>query len=46
MAVLVGPRYNWKTGEVKLVAEKFPNRIENKRYLIFLLENLLLEARL
>ena len=31
MAVLVGPRYNHQKGEIKLVAEKFPNRIENKR---------------
>lgn len=33
--VLLGPRYNWRKREVSLVAEKFANRIENKRLAIY-----------
>jgi len=42
---LVGPRFNSGRREVKLTSDRFPNRIENKRYLIMLLENLLIETR-
>jgi hypothetical protein len=42
---LVGSRFNSATKIVKLTSAKFPNRIENKRHLIFLLENLVQEAR-
>mmetsp|Transcript_36235 Transcript_36235/g.47788 ORF Transcript_36235/g.47788 Transcript_36235/m.47788 type:complete len:195 (+) Transcript_36235:1-585(+) len=42
---MVGPRFNEEKQELKLVCNRFYNRIENKRYLVYLLENLLLEAR-
>ena len=42
---MVGPRYQQGAHEVKLVCDRFPNRLENKKYLIYLLENLLLETR-
>eukprot|EP01038_Epipyxis_sp_PR26KG_P017463 gene17463-24158_t len=42
---MVGPRYNTGKREIKLTADKFPNRIENKRYLTILLENLVAEAK-
>lgn len=42
---MVGKRYNVGRKEVKLIAERFPNRIENKRYLILLLESLILESK-
>ncbi len=42
---LVGERYNNGKRELRLVARRFPNKIENKRYLIYQLERLLEEAR-
>lgn len=42
---LVGPRFNVGNRKVKLVCDQFQHRIENKRYLIVLLENLKLEAQ-
>jgi len=42
---MVGKRYNVGKREVKLTAERFPNRIENKRYLILLLESLIVETK-
>jgi hypothetical protein len=42
---MVGPRYQQGRHEVKLVSDRFPNRLENKKYLIYLLESLLLETR-
>ena len=42
---MVGPRYNVGKQELKLTASRFNNRIENKRYLLFILENLLLETK-
>lgn len=42
---MVGPRFNQGKRLVRLTANRFANRIENKKYLIFLLEKLLLEAR-
>ena len=42
---MVGKRYNQGRKEVKLTADRFPNRIENKRYLVVLLENLVIEAK-
>ena len=42
---MVGPRYQQGSHEVKLVSDRFPNRLENRKYLIFLLESLLLETR-
>ena len=43
---LVGPRFNRGKHEVKLTCERFPNRIENKRFLMYQLEKLLIETRL
>ena len=31
LAVLAGPRYKSETKKLVLTAEKFPNRVENKR---------------
>jgi len=42
---MVGPRYNTGKRIVKLTATRFPNRLENKKYLIYLLERLAIEAR-
>ena len=42
---MVGTRYNQGRKEIKLTSDRFPNRIENKRYLVVLLENLLTEAK-
>jgi hypothetical protein len=42
---MVGPRYNRSKKEVKLTTTRFPNRIENKKYLIYLLEDLIREAK-
>lgn len=42
---MMGLRYNTGKKEVKLTAERFPNRIENKRYLTYLLECLVTEAK-
>jgi hypothetical protein len=42
---MLGPRYNVGNQEAKLTAARFNNRVENKRYLLFLLENLLLETK-
>lgn len=42
---MVGPRYNPGGQMIKLTCEKFPNRLENRKYLIFMLEELLLEAK-
>jgi hypothetical protein len=41
---LVGPRFNTGSKKVKLICDQFQNRIENKRYLIVLIENLKIEA--
>lgn len=42
---MVGPRYNPGRREVKLTCKRFPNRIENKRFLVLTLENLVAEAK-
>ena len=42
---MVGTRYNVGKKEIKLTCERFPNRIENKRYLVLLLENLVRECK-
>lgn len=42
---MVGSRYNPAKREVKLTAERFPSRIENKRYLVVVLEKLLAETK-
>ena len=42
---MVGKRFNTGKRQIKLVTERFPNRIENKKYLIFLLETLVNESR-
>ena len=43
---MVGPRYNTSKKEVRLTSERFPNRIENKKYLINLLEKLIAESKM
>ena len=43
---MIGKRYNQGKKEVRLTTERFPNRIENKRYLVVLLENLIAETKL
>lgn len=42
---MVGPRYDANKKVLKLTANKFQNRIENKKYLTLLLEQLLAEAK-
>lgn len=42
---MVGPRFNQGKGTVRFTSERFANRIENKKHLIFQLERLLLESR-
>lgn len=42
---MVGPRFNPGKKSIRLVCDQFQNRIENKRYLIVLLESLLAETR-
>jgi hypothetical protein len=42
---MLGPRFNQGKQEIKLTSSRFPNRIENKRYLVLLLENLVSEAK-
>lgn len=42
---LVGPRFNPGNRRVALTCDQFQNRIENKRYLIVILENLKIEAK-
>lgn len=42
---LLGPRYNVGNQQFKLTCEKFQNRLENSKYIIFLLESLLADAR-
>ena len=42
---LVGQRFNTGKRQIKLVTERFPNRIENKKYLMFQLETLVNETR-
>lgn len=42
---MVGKRYNSGKREVKLITNRFPNRIENKKYLIYLLEMLKSESK-
>lgn len=44
-ARLVGPRLNVGSGELKLTCTKFPNKLENRKYIILLLENLIAEAK-
>lgn len=42
---MVGSRYNVGNRQVKLTADRFPNRIENKRYLVMLLEDLVHQTK-
>ena len=41
---MVGLRYNVGKREVRLTTDRFPNRIENKRYLTYLIECLVAET--
>jgi hypothetical protein len=45
MRCLVGSRYNVGKGEITLVSSRFMNRGHNVRYLVYLLENLVSEAK-
>jgi hypothetical protein len=42
---MIGPRLNVGNQELKLTCDIFPNRMENKKYLIVQLETLLLECK-
>ena len=42
---MVGPRYRPKTDEVQLSSEKFASRVENKRYLVDMIERLVESSR-
>ena len=42
---MVGKRYNQGRKEVTLTCDRFPNRVENKRFLVVLLENLVAESK-
>ena len=42
---MLGKRYNQGKREFRLISSRFPNRIENKKYLTLLLEKLILEAK-
>ena len=42
---MVGKRFNTGKREITLITERFPNRMENKKYLIFQLEKLIEESR-
>lgn len=42
---LLGPRLNTGNLRFKLTSEMFTNRVENCKYIMLLLENLLVEAR-
>lgn len=42
---IVGARYNPKKGVLKLSSEKFASRIENKRYLVDMIERIVSNAR-
>lgn len=42
---MVGPRYNFQTKEIRIICDRYANRIENKKYVIHLLENLVKESK-
>jgi len=42
---IVGPRYNPKKGDLQLSSEKFASRIENKRYLVDMIEKIVANSR-
>lgn len=42
---IVGSRYNPKKGDLQLSSEKFASRIENKRYLVDMIERIVASAR-
>ena len=42
---MLAKRFNVGNREITLISERFPNRIENKRYLSYLIENLVREAK-
>jgi hypothetical protein len=42
---MVGPRYDNAKKVLRIICKRFPNRIENKRFSVLLLERLLAEAR-
>lgn len=42
---MVSTRFNTGRRQVKLVTNRFPNRLENKKYLVYLLEKLIAESK-
>lgn len=42
---MLAKRFNIGRRDITLISERFPNRIENKRYLVYLIENLVREAK-
>mmetsp|Transcript_15478 Transcript_15478/g.29376 ORF Transcript_15478/g.29376 Transcript_15478/m.29376 type:complete len:252 (-) Transcript_15478:177-932(-) len=42
---IVGSRFNSKSGDLKLSSEKFASRIENKRYLVDVIERIVTSAK-
>lgn len=42
---MVGKRLRVGNGELLLTTDKFPNKMENRKYLVFLLENLIAESK-
>lgn len=42
---MVGPRLNVGKRELRLTTDQFPDRIENKKYLTYLLENLIAASK-
>jgi hypothetical protein len=42
---MVGSRFNPGKREVRITCDRFPNRIENKKYTIIQLERLIIESK-
>ena len=42
---IVGRRFNQNKKEIKIISNRFPNRLENKRYAILQLDKLIFEAK-
>jgi hypothetical protein len=42
---MVGKRYNQGKREVKIICDRFPNRIENKKFVVLTLERLISESK-
>jgi hypothetical protein len=42
---IVGRRFNQNKKEIKIISNRFPNRLENKKYAILQLDKLIFEAK-